>query len=294
MAMVDLKSTPQDSSCTPQPEKDLMNSRDANVPATDEQNQEAAIAKVSTAPRITLDKRDAEIKEKTFHVFPDTMLTICVITLKNGFTVTGESACASKANFNKQIGEEIAERNAKDKIWAFLGYELKTKLARIEAAPAVQQKMALLFPEAKTYVGTKVVHGTPMTLGAYNDFRGWIIPVNEDPNAEGYLVEYVDGGKPNIAGFYGYVSWSPRDVFEVAYSVGFEPRKETFIDRMIKESQQLTEKVQKLEEFIGGKMYLELPLDEREDQREQLQGMRNYLWYVNKRLKRQGVAMVSE
>ena len=56
-------------------------------------------------------------------------LTFCVIQLRNGFTVTGESACASPENFDAEIGRNIARDNAIQKIWPLLGYELKSKLA---------------------------------------------------------------------------------------------------------------------------------------------------------------------
>ena len=57
------------------------------------------------------------------------LLTFCVLVLRNGFTVTGESACASPENFDAQIGRAIARENAVQKIWPLLGYELRTKLA---------------------------------------------------------------------------------------------------------------------------------------------------------------------
>lgn len=55
-------------------------------------------------------------------------LTICVLTLKNGFTVTGESACASPENFDPEIGRKIARENAVNKIWMLEGYLLKQNL----------------------------------------------------------------------------------------------------------------------------------------------------------------------
>ncbi len=70
---------------------------------------------------------------------------------------------------------------------------------------------------AKTYVGTKTVIAEPMTRAEYNAYRGWTVPVDENPNDPGYLVEYVDGGKANMPDRNGYVSWSPADVFERAY-----------------------------------------------------------------------------
>ena len=57
------------------------------------------------------------------------LLTFCVLVLKNGFTVTGESACASPQNFNAEIGRKIARENAVQKIWPLMGYELRSKLA---------------------------------------------------------------------------------------------------------------------------------------------------------------------
>lgn len=67
------------------------------------------------------------------------------------------------------------------------------------------------------YIGTKSVLATTMTRGEYNVYRGWIIAENEDPSEQGYLVEYVDGGKPNDERHKGYISWSPACVFEDAY-----------------------------------------------------------------------------
>jgi hypothetical protein len=62
-------------------------------------------------------------------VSPLDLLTICVLVLRNGFTVTGESACASPENFNAAIGRKIARENAITKVWPLMGYELRCKLA---------------------------------------------------------------------------------------------------------------------------------------------------------------------
>lgn len=59
----------------------------------------------------------------------------------------------------------------------------------------------------KTYIGTKIIEAKPMTRGDYNTFRGWKIPEDENPEDRGYLVKYPDG----------YISWSPKEVFEEAY-----------------------------------------------------------------------------
>jgi len=57
------------------------------------------------------------------------LLTFCVLVLRNGFTVTGESACASPENFDPEIGRKIARQNAEQKIWPLMGYALKQKLS---------------------------------------------------------------------------------------------------------------------------------------------------------------------
>lgn len=67
------------------------------------------------------------------------------------------------------------------------------------------------------YYGTKLIAAKPMTRLEYNKFRGWELPSNENGADEGYMVEYLDGGKPNVEGIAGYVSWSPKEQFDNAY-----------------------------------------------------------------------------
>ena len=121
-------------------------------PRTDDANIENLIqAKGKTAPRVT--PADIEANIASEHYFtasqgkagagyvihdandkgPLSLLTFCVLVLKNGFTVTGESACASPENFDSEIGRRVARENAKQKIWPLMGYELKTKLMQPEA-----------------------------------------------------------------------------------------------------------------------------------------------------------------
>lgn len=61
---------------------------------------------------------------------PLSLLTFCVLVLRNGFTVTGESACASPENFDAAIGQQIARKNAIDKVWPLMGYQLRDHLHR--------------------------------------------------------------------------------------------------------------------------------------------------------------------
>jgi len=134
-----------------------MNSRDAAVPVdlTESALEGQLQAKGLTAPRVTPELVDAQIASEWYIVAgegvpvddfhppvpansPLRQLTFCVLVLKNGFTVTGESACASPENFNRQIGRDIARRNARDKIWSLLGYELRSRLAHQQAQSEAQ------------------------------------------------------------------------------------------------------------------------------------------------------------
>ncbi len=67
------------------------------------------------------------------------------------------------------------------------------------------------------FIGTKLIRAEAMNRAAYNTFRGWTLPADENGADEGYLVEYLDGGKPNVPTHAGYVSWSPKEQFEAAY-----------------------------------------------------------------------------
>ena len=116
---------------------------------TDQTIERGSQAKGLTAPRITPADIDANIVKEVYFTAADgilgasistddistiintehTLLTFCVLTLRNGFTVTGESACASPENFDAEIGRKIARENAINKVWPLMGYELRSKLA---------------------------------------------------------------------------------------------------------------------------------------------------------------------
>ena len=126
-------------------------------PRTDDAGIEQEIlAKGLTAPRVTPADIEANIKSEVYFTAYDgrygalqngsyvgrekpeandadlvslELLTFCVLTLQNGFTVTGESACASPENFDAEIGRKIARENAKNKIWPLMGYALKQRLS---------------------------------------------------------------------------------------------------------------------------------------------------------------------
>ena len=110
-------------------------------PRTDDSAIEQEIqAKGLTAPRVTPADIEANIvaeygftAEQATRGCPQRdelkLLTFCVLVLKNGFTVTGESACASPENFDAEIGYKIAKANAVQKIWPLMGYALKERLS---------------------------------------------------------------------------------------------------------------------------------------------------------------------
>jgi hypothetical protein len=100
----------------------------------------------------------------------------------------------------------------------------------------------------KKYIGTKAINAIPMNRQEYNDFRGWTLPEDENGADEGYLVEYIDGGKANTKQYSGYVSWSPKNVFEKAYKIADTP-----LDRMHIEYNELMNKYNKLVLFLGRK-----------------------------------------
>jgi hypothetical protein len=116
-------------------------------------------AKGLTAPRVTPDDLEANIASEHYFTAYDgrygaiqngsyvgrevpkandddlaslELLTFCVLVLRSGFTVTGESACASPENFDPEIGRKIARGNAKEKIWPLMGYALKQKLSEVK------------------------------------------------------------------------------------------------------------------------------------------------------------------
>lgn len=120
-------------------------------PRTDDSAiEQEIVAKGLNAPRVTPADIEAAIAAETYFTaaqgaqHPDAvrrggvplsggplrLLTLCVLTLRNDFTVTGESACASRENFDAEVGRKIARANAVNKIWPLLGYELRSMLAK--------------------------------------------------------------------------------------------------------------------------------------------------------------------
>ena len=119
----------------------------------DQEIEQEIQAKGLTAPRVTPNDVEANIASEHYFTAADgyrsapcfdpngrpadclpppaplELLTFCVLVLRNGFTVTGESACASPENFDAELGRKIARQNAVQKMWPLMGYALKERLA---------------------------------------------------------------------------------------------------------------------------------------------------------------------
>lgn len=267
---------------------------------------EAELIAKATGPRVTKEELEANVAGYgIFNVHEaltalgvpaleaTKLLTIAVVTTNNGFTVVGESACAWPANYDKDIGERLALGDAKNKLWALMGYELKSKVALAQQIGESED------PLNRTYVGTKALFAQPITLGGYNAYRGWTIPKNEDPNREGYLVQYPDG----------YVSWSPKEVFDASYqemTISYIPpqseattgeddapetqpeRSEgatTWEDRVLREGAELRNRLSKLDLFIVDDFkFLSLPDRQQRLLKEQREVMNSYLTILGARL----------
>lgn len=115
--------------------------------STDQSIEQAIQTKGLTAPRVTPTDVENQIAGTYFFTaaegvcaserrdvvetpVPLRLLTFCVLILANGFTVTGESACASPENFDRDIGRKIARQNAVAKVWPLLGFRLRDQLAQ--------------------------------------------------------------------------------------------------------------------------------------------------------------------
>lgn len=115
-------------------------------------------AKGLTAPRVTPQDIENEIASEHYFTAADgeqfakfgeqyvtvdrhpalALLTFCVLVLRNGFTVTGESACASPENFDAELGQKIARQNAVAKVWPLLGFRLRDTLSGVPTLAAGQ------------------------------------------------------------------------------------------------------------------------------------------------------------
>jgi hypothetical protein len=135
------------------------------------------------------------------------------------------------------------------------------------------------------YEGTKRVHATPMSRADYNAYRGWQVPADENPADEGYLVEYVDGGKANDSRHAGYISWSPKDVFERSYKRVPDSSLPPHQQRVLDEKLELDMRIARLDEFQRrSPIFPALPDDERARLARQLDVMRELAVILGERI----------
>lgn len=90
-------------------------------------------AKGLSAPRLSPTDIDAAIVGETYTTLPSGKVMVCELTMRNGFTVRGEAATVSKANFNEDIGRKISRENARNKVWELEGYLLQQRLSEVTA-----------------------------------------------------------------------------------------------------------------------------------------------------------------
>ena len=156
---------------------------------SDQQIEQEIQAKGLTAPRVTPVDVEANIASEHYFTAADGYrsapcfdpngqpadclpppaplepLTFCVLVLRNGFTVTGESACASPENFDAEVGRKIARQNAMQKIWPLMGYELRSQLAA-EARGDVNHDIGWAVRQAKL--------GKRVTRAGWNAAGQWV------------------------------------------------------------------------------------------------------------------------
>ena len=92
-------------------------------PKLDGENLANAIA-AQPYEKVTKETIEAKVAKVDYMVLPDSTVTLCNITLKNGYSVRGESACVDPRNFNIEIGKGLAYKQAFDKLWPLEGYLL--------------------------------------------------------------------------------------------------------------------------------------------------------------------------
>jgi hypothetical protein len=175
----------------------------------------------SNAPRVTVDQIKSRIANVAFLRLVDTTVTICSITLDNGYSVRGESACVDPANFNQEIGERIAYDNAFRNLWPLFGFllaELRHLAPKTEPLPTLPAGW-------KRYRSHKVVEaveiaGVSQEVGLVAPVEGEHVDVPDNffgrgtPETGDFLVRYAPDAKhPN-----GYLSWSPRRAFLDGYT----------------------------------------------------------------------------
>lgn len=213
----------------------------------------------SQYPRVTYVDVQQHIKEYSFE--HRDLLTLCHMKLTNGYEITGESACAVPGNWKKDVGERLALENATNKVWGLLGFELKTNVALVQN---LIDELDCPAPGYKSYVTQEAVWAHPMTRGAYNEYRGWTLPDDEDPEDDGFIIRRD-----------GHNTWMPAEVFESKFkqidlfgegSIGGP----TWEDRLEEEIAQNKARVEKLLAFMDNPIFKAMEQSQRDLMKQQL------------------------
>lgn len=216
----------------------------------------AALAASPSPDRITPDYMRSRIASRTFFRATGT-LTICVLTLDNGFTVTGESACAAPENYRQDIGEHYAEERAFEKLWPLFGFALKEAMAARDAT-----KPQAVAPEVgwAPFTSAKVVDCAVIRAAEFQeDGSGKVAVRNENGGTHivnvpaGFRRKPGDVAEGDILIRYadGYLSHIPRAKFEEPGA--YTPRNPTptdYRDRVRAERAELADRLSKLRGFI--------------------------------------------
>lgn len=142
------------------------------------------------------------------------------------------------------------------------------------------------------YSAKTVAWAAPMTLGAYAKMRGVAVPPKEDEASEGFLVEEV-GAAPNFPGFGGKIIWMVAGIFRDKYEVTRVLKSTDYVDRMLGELCEATDRIQKLEAFLKTEKFGALPQAEQQDLAGQLKGMHDHVWFLSRRVRRLGDSNVN-
>lgn len=140
----------------------------------------------STAPSVTFAEVKAAIVDESYTVLPNGRTTVCQLTLDNGFTVEGQSACVSIENFDPVKGNKYAYDRALDEVWKLLGFRLADKIV----ADAQMKPVTSIFP---------VVEATPDTVGNVGEPYKW-------PELGDQVLFYEQVGDKESAAMVGIVS----------------------------------------------------------------------------------------
>ena len=161
---------------------------------------------MNTLPtKLTQDYLESLVVHHEYTFVPNTSITICTLFLQNGAKLMGKNyGSIDPTNQDWILAKEYAYKDAFDQLWELEGYLLRQRMfeqyKNNEPVPTSS--------ELKSYVGVKLVHAKPMTGDAFKKSKGLPTTAEIKTNDEGYQVTYEDG----------YVSWSPKEVFEKAYT----------------------------------------------------------------------------